>query len=382
MTINHMLKLHAEVETLAADFNASIAGHPNLEPLYVTTVRFTEVDTPEGSPAPKQFVRRCRATSQSWSLVLRASPGIVDVFLIPSNELLSLSASETTLRLIVTITLNIFSEVENWEIDLFSARSGDESLLMKQLFKELVLKSARHTAIALGQIHPNETDIAAGVLDELYLAKQNMAQKLVSRHEEVTHGIARDLHDVVIAEVLLLKRALANHNLLEHEEIGDSLETLSARLREICYDLAPRDLEDWGLKTIIEDMLERVSKRIGTEYALEYAEGLPKLAHPVELHVYRIIQECLNNIGKYANASKIEVRFALLRGKLVITIADNGKGFATSDRAKGLFERGMGLSTINERTEMIRCFHPAVLSINSDPGRGTIVTLEISIFEG
>ncbi|PWT99884.1 MAG: hypothetical protein C5B53_04820 [Candidatus Melainabacteria bacterium] len=385
MTIEQLLKLHVEVETLAAEFNAAITGHPELETLHITTVRFSEADTPEaeqGSAQPKQFVRRCRATSQSWSLVLRASSGVIDIFLIPSNELLSLRASETTHRLVVTFTLNPFSELADWQVDLFSVRSGDNSLLIKQLFKELVLKSARQTAIALGKIQPNETDIAVGVLDELYLAKQNMAQKLVSRHEELTHAIARDLHDVVIAEVLLLKRALGNHSLLENEEIGDSLETLSSRLREICYDLAPRDLEDWGLKTIVEDLLERVSKRIGTDFTLDYAEGLPKLALPVELHIYRIIQECLNNIGKYANASKIAVGFALVNGKLVITIADNGTGIATSaDRAKGLFERGMGLSTINERTEMIRCFHPAALSINSDPGQGTIVTLEISIFE-
>jgi signal transduction histidine kinase len=384
MTINQMLELHEVIEGLAVEFNATLADHPELEGLHITTARFMEPDSPEaGSPlAANHQYRRCRATSQSWSLVLRGSAGFIDVFLMPSHYLLSMPLSETDARLKVSLKLDVFSPVENWELDLFSTHPNEKTLLMKALFKELVLKSAHQMFIALEQIEPKERSAEMSTMEELFLAKQNMAQKLVSRHEELTHAIARDLHDVVIAEVMLLKRALANHNLLEDEEIGESLETLSTRLREICYDLAPRDLEDWGLKTIVEDLLERISKRTGTAYSLEYLEGLPKIGLPVQLHIYRIIQECLNNIAKYANATKIEVKFALSKGQLLVTIADNGTGFAASaDRARGLFERGMGLSTINERTEMIRCFHPAKLAINSDPGRGTVVTLQIGIFE-
>jgi signal transduction histidine kinase len=226
-------------------------------------------------------------------------------------------------------------------------------------------------------------NIDSSTFDELFLARQNLAQKLVSRHEDLTHTIARDLHDVVIAELMLLKRTLSERMLIENDEISGSLEVLSTRLREICYDLAPRDLEDWGLQTIVEDLLERISKRIGADFSFHYEGSPPRLERPVQLHVYRIVQECLNNVAKYANATYIEVQFVYREGLLKVSVLDNGSGFTSPvERTQGLFEGGMGLSSINERTEMIRCFHPATLSINSDPGQGTIVTLEISVLEG
>jgi len=385
MTGKQLVFLHGVIESLAEEFNKVLAAFPKLEQLHVTTARL--IDTEEQAiksklGASQDHHKRCRATSAFWSLVLRSSPAFIDVFLVPSNELFTGARSETNARLRVSLRLNLSLPGNSWEIDLFPSQPAEQSLLMKELFKELVLKAARQLSTSLEQIYDATMVLEPGTLEELLLARQNLAQKLVSRHEELTHTIARDLHDVVIAELMLLKRTLAEERGLEKAEVGTSLETLSTRLREICYDLAPRDLEDWGLKTVVEDLLQRISKRIGAEFSWQCEDTLPELAHPVELHIYRIVQECLNNIAKYANATQIQVKIECNEKILKVTVADNGKGFVTSEeRTRGLFEGGTGLSTINERAELIRCFHPATLSIKSDPGKGTTMTLEIRIFE-
>jgi signal transduction histidine kinase len=385
LTVEEMSFLQSVIEGLASEFNKILSNSADLDPLHVTTVRFLVPGSHSAAETwiqPSDRYRRCRATSSTWSLTLRGLAGVIDIFLVPANELFSQARSETAERLRASLQLNCASPNKQWQIDLFPSTAQERILLMRQLFKELVINSARKHTAQRNELSGSHIPLEPEALKNLLLTQQNLAQKIVSQHEELTHAIARDLHDVVIAELILLKKAFESERPVNPEEINSTIELLSTRLREICYDLAPRDLDDWGLQTVVQDLLERIGSRAEAEYSLVWNGDLPKLQRPVQLHIYRITQECLNNIAKYADATKIEVRFDIKSDMLTLTVSDNGKGFSTSaERTRGLFDGGTGLSTISERTEMIRCFHPATLSINSDPGKGTTTKLEIRLTE-
>ena len=100
----------------------------------------------------------------------------------------------------------------------------------------------------------------------------------------------------------------------------------------------------------------------------------------MQLHVYRIVQECLNNIEKYAEATRVVVSIDIADNTFTLTIQDNGKGFNPSDmsgrRAK---EGGLGMGSIRERAELIRCFYPARLFVESEQDEGSKVKLEIKL---
>ena len=202
---------------------------------------------------------------------------------------------------------------------------------------------------------------------------------MVYQQEMVQNRIARDIHDSVIADILALKRAYEVHATTD-EQVKSVLEDVSQRLRNICSDLAPRDLQDWGLRTVVTDMAASVGQRLKIRWQANVASDLPELPHQVSLHIYRIIQECLNNMEKHARASEFVIDLSMDNGILSITVRDNGIGFdvAAKDKRKAS-QGGMGLDSLRERVELIRCFHPAQLWIQSQPGAGTKTTVQINL---
>ena len=135
----------------------------------------------------------------------------------------------------------------------------------------------------------------------------------------------------------------------------------------------------------LRDVLERMSQRTGinTSFACEFT--LPELPDPVALHIYRIIQEGLNNIEKYSGATSVHVVVEKPREKLLrFVLMDNGRGFDVGEE-KEEEERsadfgGMGLGGMQERADLIRCFYNTSFNLVSEPGKGSIITLEIELF--
>jgi signal transduction histidine kinase len=212
------------------------------------------------------------------------------------------------------------------------------------------------------------------------LTEQNMAQKIVSQQEEIQNRIARDLHDAVIADIMSLKRGISSEKGLSDDHMASSLDQICQRLREICHDLAPRDLKDWGLQTVIDDLVERLSQRTGADCSFIFEGEMPDLPYQVQLHMYRIVQESLNNIEKYAQATRIIVQLEADPHNVKLTLRDNGRGYTSPEgEQRSKREGGTGLSGIKERTEMIRCFFPARLLVVSKPGKGSVTTLEVRI---
>ena len=124
-------------------------------------------------------------------------------------------------------------------------------------------------------------------------------------------------------------------------------------VRRITRDLVPTTLEQFGLVAAIEEFIHRMSDNVSlTVHFLCDADNIPRLPPRVELALYRIMQELVNNAIKHANCDEIEIDLHLDKGKLELQVTDNGKGFD----AQGLEpqqQEGLGLRNIESRLSVI-----------------------------
>jgi signal transduction histidine kinase len=106
-------------------------------------------------------------------------------------------------------------------------------------------------------------------------------------------------------------------------------------------------------------------------------EGHPRRLSPeAELAVFRIVQEALNNVGRHAKATKAFVRLRYEQDKVVTQIQDDGEGFDPPERVGELATQGhYGLLGMHERAQLVG----AQLGLESAPGRGTLVTVELPV---
>jgi signal transduction histidine kinase len=197
---------------------------------------------------------------------------------------------------------------------------------------------------------------------------------------EERQRLARELHDSVTQSLYsLVLFAEAGHDAIQagrlaqlDQYLGQLGKTAQQALREmrlLIYELRPLALMQAGLVEALRQRLETVERRAGLEPQLQV--DLPvELPVPVEVGLYRISQEALNNVLKHSQAGRVSVFLSANNSSLRLEVADNGRGFAPEClQEKG----GFGLATMRERAEKLG----GMLQIISQPGRGTqiIVTL-------
>jgi two-component system nitrate/nitrite sensor histidine kinase NarX len=210
---------------------------------------------------------------------------------------------------------------------------------------------------------------------ELNAANQRLAEK--AAQDAVTAErtrLARDLHDAVtqtlfsttlIADVLPELWALdAEEGRRRLEELRQMTRGALAEMRTLLVELRPNALVDVPLSALLRQLTEAMSSRARIAIQLN-AQGERKLPPDVQVGLYRIAQEALNNVVKHAHASQAVVTLRL--GEVVrLAIADDGAGFdpgaVTADH--------LGLRIMRERAEAIG----ARLSVYSEPGEGTQVS--------
>jgi len=252
------------------------------------------------------------------------------------------------------------------------------------------LKEAQHNAPAElqglmeGSPPPAEETVSSGkelqaAMRQLEREKENLAFKIVNQHEEIKTNIARELHDTIIADLVMLKRYLAGERKLTTAEITDIVDHVIIQLRDVCCDFSSRQLQDLGLKATLADLLERMHQRTGIKCDFVWKGEVPELPESVRLHIFRIVQECLNNAEKYSGASAVEAIIECSPDSLITTVRDNGKGFNQDETAPISAKGGMGLYSLHERCQLIRMHYPATLTINSQEGQGSEFRLEIQL---
>jgi signal transduction histidine kinase len=289
---------------------------------------------------------------------------------------------------ILQIGLELQARVNKRELGSFQAASmlsdavrGGKPEAQKKSLSTREASQERGLTNLLSLVGLSDADDPKALLHEVLIQKQNLAYKVVSQHEEVKHRLARDLHDTIIADLLMLRRYLAGDRKLTTEEIMQIIDDVVRQLREICNDFAPRNLHDWGLQMTLQDLAERLRLRTGIDCVFSCNATLPVLPEPVQLHIFRIVQECMNNIEKYAKASQSRIQVDWDQKTLRFIVSDNGAGFGDKKETREdlLESGGTGMQGMQERVELIRCYFPAKLTLQSVPGKGLTVSLELSL---
>lgn len=199
---------------------------------------------------------------------------------------------------------------------------------------------------------------------------------------EERQRLARELHDSVTQEIYgvtmfaeAARRLLAQGNqaqAADHlRELQASAQEALAEMRLLIYELRPPVLDQVGLQGALQARLEAVEGRSGLDTQFT-AEGQAELEREIQENLYGIAREALNNSLKHAHASSLSVNLLMSETAVHLEISDDGVGF---DPDGDYQEGGLGVRGMQERAEQIG----GNLSINSKPGEGTSVVVEVEL---
>jgi len=218
-------------------------------------------------------------------------------------------------------------------------------------------------------------------------AQEEFTRKLLETQETDRKRISSELHDSIGHELLITKNKLLltlknpknkDTILKDVNAVSEILSSTINDVREIAYNLHPYQLERLGLSKAIQSIIDRASKstRISFISNIDLIDKI--LSSDVEISLYRIIQECVNNIVKHSQAEEVLVNLNKSRDHISILISDNGKGFNMGKVNESKDKYGFGLKGINERLKLFN----GRMEIESTLGKGTAVKLFVPIRKG
>ncbi len=213
-------------------------------------------------------------------------------------------------------------------------------------------------------------------------AQEEFTKRLIEAQENDRKRIAAELHDSIGHGLLISKNRLQmslNEDKLVPEvaaKIQDVSEMLSGTLsevREISYNLHPYQIERLGLSKALRSIIDKVSESVKIGFTCVVDEIDSLLPPDVEITLFRIVQESVNNIIRHSNATEAILNVSRNDNEISVFISDNGIGMDKSALRSEKHRHGLGLEGMAERARIIS----AELWIESFPGNGT--TLKITV---
>ena len=221
----------------------------------------------------------------------------------------------------------------------------------------------------------------ANLQNEIMKQQELSAKAVIEAEEDERQRIARDLHDGVGQMMSAAKMNLSafesdikfatKEQQLSFEKIIGLVDDSCKEIRSVSHNMMPNALLKNSLASAIHDFIDKMEKK--TLQVHLYTEGLDeRLDSNIETVLYRVIQECVNNVIKHAQASTLDISVVKEKDGISATIEDNGKGFDMADKDK---MEGIGLKNILTRVEYLK----GTVDFDSSPGRGTVVVLHVPL---
>jgi two-component system sensor histidine kinase UhpB len=257
-----------------------------------------------------------------------------------------------------------------------------------------VLGPLRRLAALMGTVEPSEpgrraeppasgggevvalADALNSMLDRLEDERRESGRRALAAQEGERARVARELHDEVgqtLTAVALRAEQAAARPAGQGEALNEIAGSVLRSLEEvnrIGRELRPEALDDLGLVNALIALASRVSRQGGVRVGREIDGRLPALTPEVELVIYRVAQEALTNALRHANCTEVTLSLHADGDRVVLAVADNGRGFGPPPQ-----RREGGLGGMRERARLIG----AALEIRSEAGRGTEVRLSVPI---
>lgn len=294
------------------------------------------------------------------------------------------------------------------QINLAIEREKEQSLRVERDKLEIrlryllkVVARAEHMALSIGSVVSYLSTQVSGVLWKIEAVQKDkfVGARIIKATEEERYRISREIHDgpaqdlanslfttTIVERLMDQDMAEAKKTL---EELRGEIRKCLTSVRQIIFDMRPMALDDLGLPQAVEQLIALFGER-GKLHGTFSLEGdyyaLPK---HVEIAVFRIVQEALNNVAQHARTDKVRVRMHYTSQALTLLIADEGVGFAPNqiDEPEDEAEsdsldmeaqrkrrgRHFGMIGMEERAKLIG----AEIQILSEPGKGTKVHLRV-----
>jgi PAS domain S-box-containing protein len=229
------------------------------------------------------------------------------------------------------------------------------------------------------EVATTERDITEQKLADREFRK--LHARVISAQETERKRIARELHDgigQILSGVKYRLEGLAGKTPLSGEveakvlKVSKLLNNAISEIRRISQNLMPAELVDLGLEPALLTLCREFKERTGIKVTVRNV--LTPAAPELELALYRIAQEALNNIGKHSKATIVTVTLSGQGRGIVLKVSDNGIGFKLGSSVKAA-GRGCGLGNMRQRVESVG----GSIEINSTPGAGTTVSVHVPL---
>jgi len=218
---------------------------------------------------------------------------------------------------------------------------------------------------------------------------RQLSARLLQLQDEERRHIARDLHDITGQKLAFQSMALSalqtkqcpNLDAESQQALSESLvlnKEISAEIRTLSYLLHPPLLDELGLSSAARWYAAGFTKRTGIPIDIDVPQEIKRLSPDAEVAIFRVLQESLTNVHRYANTPRARLRIRTTEDDIKVEIEDYGKGIQAtkSKSAQESVERlGVGIQGMTERIRQLG----GRLEITSGPKRGTLVTATIPL---
>jgi PAS domain S-box-containing protein len=275
----------------------------------------------------------------------------------------------------------------NHELD-YLTRSGKR---VPMLFSAALLRNKEGEIVGAVGIARDVTErrLAEEALRKSERELHFLSSQLLTAQEKERRRLSIELHDELGQALMVFKlklrsirrglRADQARLKTDCDEVIDYINEVTENVRRLSRDLSPSILEDLGLSAAIRRLVETSTKHSNIESSLEMTEMEDLFSREGRITVYRIVQECLTNIAKHAQATHVSIVIRKQDDRVFFCLEDNGKGFD----GKEVFgmdpsKKGLGLAAMYERTRMLG----GSLDIWSQEGAGTRITFTVPLGHG
>ncbi len=208
--------------------------------------------------------------------------------------------------------------------------------------------------------------------------QEEFSKKIIKSQEDERKRIAAELHDSLGQDLVVIRsKALLNIKKTDDpvykNQLSEICELTSMTIndiREISYNLRPHQLDRLGLIKTLNSLIKNMNNSTDIDFVFDFDQLDQKPDPEIEINIYRIVQECFNNIIKHSKATEVLLKLNIVGRMMLILVSDNGKGF-NIEKNLDIENKGFGLKGIPERVKLFGgSFH-----ITSKIGRGTQIKI-------
>lgn len=253
-----------------------------------------------------------------------------------------------------------------------------------QFFAELTISKIRLPGSPMFTLYVH--DITRRKRTEAEL--RSLSQRIIQAQEAERSRIAQELHDGVNQMVASVKMRLhkVQSSLPDLKPAANEILSRCNRLlmkvleenRRIAHNLRPTDLDQLGLAAACSSFLSDVQLRTNLKFDCKISTQTVRLPLETELHLFRIVQEAVNNIEKHSKAKNVDLQIRFRGDSAILKIHDDGRGFNVKSPDEGKKKRPrLGLTNMRERALSLG----GTYDISSTPGHGTTIIVRVPLGE-